>query len=51
MSYLEYWKIPKNQSSSKKVSRSTRLSTRTKNRLIPYLNMLNIFLKRLMIVQ
>jgi cation transport regulator len=33
MSNLEYWKMPKNQSSSKKVSRSTRLSTRTKKQI------------------
>ena len=33
MSYLEYWKMPKNQSSSKKVSRSTRLSTITKKQI------------------
>jgi cation transport regulator len=33
MSYLKYWKMPKNQSSSKKVSRSTRQSTRTKKQI------------------
>jgi cation transport regulator len=33
MSNLEYWKMPKNQSSSEKVSRSTRLSTRTKKQI------------------